>query len=183
MSIQILGGVAKGLKLSTPNNLIRPTSVLLKRRFFDSQQNFEGLEFVDLCAGSGAIGLEALSRGASHVYLNEDNFKVHKCLNENIAKLKTRMNTESLTVSKGSFEKFLKSYEVKENSVLFFDPPYEKLSLYEIFAELFKQFSNARVIIEFCRQKTMEESKFIEIFGKPERSYQQGTSFLYVYDL
>ncbi len=68
MSINIQGGKAKGLSLALPNpKNARPTSALLKRRFFDSNQDLSGHDFYDICAGSGSIGLEALSRGAKSV--------------------------------------------------------------------------------------------------------------------
>ena len=74
MSISILGGVAKGAKLATPSSHnTRPTSVLLKRRLFDSHQSFEGIEFYDICAGSGSMGIEAMSRGAEKVIFVESN--------------------------------------------------------------------------------------------------------------
>jgi 16S rRNA (guanine966-N2)-methyltransferase len=63
MSIKILGGIAKGTILFLPDEkLTRPTLVLLKRKIFDAIQNFDGKIFIDACAGSGAIGLEAWSR-------------------------------------------------------------------------------------------------------------------------
>tara|TARA_B100001971_G_scaffold215192_1_gene259876 strand:- start:129122 stop:129676 length:555 start_codon:yes stop_codon:yes gene_type:complete len=184
MSIQILGGNAKGLKLSTPQNLIRPTSVLLKRRLFDSIQDFSNYEFVDLCAGSGAIGLEAASRGASSVYLNEMNGKVFQVLKSNVQDFQKRCETKEIKTSKMSFDKFLKSYQIQDNSFLFFDPPYEKQDLYLQFLDIIKSINAPiKVAVEFCRQKTMPCEKMEEYFGKPERSYQQGTSFLYIYDL
>ena len=184
MSIQILGGVARGLKLSTPSNLIRPTSVLLKRRLFDSIQDFSPYEFVDLCAGSGAIGLEAASRGAQTIYLNEFNPKVFRVLKNNISEFQKKYNDCSINNSKESFKKFLDRYELKENTFLFFDPPYEKLDLYQEFAEFLKQQDRSfKVAVEFCRQKTASTQKIEDLFGKPERDYQQGTSFLYIYDL
>jgi 16S rRNA (guanine966-N2)-methyltransferase len=182
MSINILGGVAKGLKLSTPNNLIRPTSVLLRRRFFDAKQDLVGFEFVDLCAGSGAMGIEAVSRGADLALFNEYNPRVYKTLLENLKILKEKIGAEKCKASKSKFQKFLEHYEVKNNSILFFDPPYEEVEFYHQFAQFMHNHPNGIYIIEFCRQKTMTEDEMCKLMGEPERSYQQGTSFLYVYD-
>ena len=184
MSIQILGGKARGMKLSTPQNLIRPTSVLLKRRLFDSIQDFSPYEFVDLCAGSGAIGLEAASRGAEKVYLNEQHAKVFNFLKKNTIEYKNKFDGSDIQLSKFSFSRFLKDYTIKSNTFLFFDPPYEKVELYkEFFSYISAQNSSFKVAVEFCRQKTMTATEMEDIFGKPERLYQQGTSFLYIYDL
>ena len=67
MSLRVLGGKFKGRPIEVPSSGTRLTSVLLKRRLFDALQSLEGYHFVDLCAGSGAVGLEALSRGADSV--------------------------------------------------------------------------------------------------------------------
>lgn len=182
MSINILGGVAKGLKLSTPNNLIRPTSVLLRRRFFDSRQDLSGFEFVDLCAGSGSMGIEAISRGADLAYFNELNPRVYKILLDNLRALKNKTNIVSFKSTIGKYQKFLETYKIENNSIIFFDPPYEEVDLYLQFANFIEQNKTGIYIIEFCRQKTMHETEMINLMGKPERSYQQGTSFLYIYD-
>ena len=77
MSLKILGGKAKGFTISVPPaDTIRPMQVMLKRRVFDSYQNLEGVTFVDLCAGSGAVGLEAWSRGADEIYYSEKVYQV-----------------------------------------------------------------------------------------------------------
>jgi hypothetical protein len=74
MSIQILGGLARGRTLDVPTgNLIRPTSVMLRRRLFDARQDMSSFHFYDLCSGSGSVGIEAWSRGAEALFLNEKN--------------------------------------------------------------------------------------------------------------
>jgi len=73
MSIIISGGFASGLRLRAPKTgQVRPTGVRSRRALLDSigaQYGWEGKVVVDLFAGSGALGLEALSRGAAEVYL------------------------------------------------------------------------------------------------------------------
>ena len=84
MSLKILGGFARGQILAVPKgDLIRPTSVMLKRRIYDFYQDLSGVTFIDLCAGSGAMGFEAWSRGARRIYLNEVNRHVLMTLEEN----------------------------------------------------------------------------------------------------
>ena len=62
MGLKILGGIAKGNTINIPKNgSFRPTSIRLKRRLFDFRQNWEGYTFIDLCAGSGAVGIESWS--------------------------------------------------------------------------------------------------------------------------
>src|SRR5687767_5614459 len=91
MSLRILGGKAKGLPLLLPpEGITRPTSSLLRRRPFDFRQDWDGWCFVDLCAGSGSMGLEAWSRGARQVLLVEAHPKVLDLLGRNLAALKER---------------------------------------------------------------------------------------------
>ena len=86
MSITIIAGFAKGLKLQVPSRGVRPTSVMLKRKIFDSNagrlESFD--RFVDLCSGSGAIGLEAISRGAQKLLSVEKNRSPFEILRKNV---------------------------------------------------------------------------------------------------
>lgn len=73
MAINILGGHAKGHALFVPpTSITRATTVMLRRKFFDAHQDLTNCLFIDLFAGSGAMGLEACSRGAERVILVED---------------------------------------------------------------------------------------------------------------
>ncbi len=143
MSIKILGGFARGLSLKVPKgDIVRPTSVLLKRRVFDYFQDMSDVEFVDLCAGSGAIGIEAWSRGANRVYLNEMNRHVHRIIEENkesaILKYQHLNPGDIISTSKDA-ESFVKNFkntyenlesERQENTVIFLDPPYSEKKIY-----------------------------------------------------
>jgi 16S rRNA (guanine966-N2)-methyltransferase len=59
MALKILQGEAKGLSLVAPSSGTRPTSVLLRRKVFDAHQDMSDSIFIDCCAGTGAMGLEA----------------------------------------------------------------------------------------------------------------------------
>lgn len=144
MSVKILGGVCKGINLAIPLGSLRPTGVLLKRRFFDRNQVFEQKIFVDLCCGSGAIGLEALSRGAMSLIFVEKNKDIIKGLKKNVsivsdAVLKIRKNFKVQVVN-ASFNKWIKTFkdiystwpiEEKTNTIIYFDPPYHEILLYK----------------------------------------------------
>ena len=70
--MEILGGLARGMSLKVPaGREVRPTSVRSRRALFDMLGDLTGKHFCDLFAGSGAVGIEAASRGASHVLLVE----------------------------------------------------------------------------------------------------------------
>src|SRR5258708_13380574 len=67
--MRIIAGKYRGRKLKSPPSLqTRPTSDRLRETLFNIlAPRIEGVRFLDLCAGSGAVGIEALSRGAAHV--------------------------------------------------------------------------------------------------------------------
>lgn len=191
MSIKILGGVAKGFSLAAPKSSnTRPTSALLKRRLFDSIQSFENDIFIDLCAGTGSIGLEALSRGAVRVELIESDKKAFHLLKSNLQDMQKKYPADYGDIKARclTFEKWLVKYDFENTKklrhYLFFDPPYEKQSLYEIFFKLIseKKMLNTVVIVEACQQKTMKLEEFTEKFGKPTKVVNQGTSFFAFYD-
>ena len=70
--MEITGGIAKGVTVKVPSGVeVRPTSVRSRRALFDMLGDLSGKRFCDLFAGSGAVGIEAASRGAAHVLLVE----------------------------------------------------------------------------------------------------------------
>lgn len=193
MTISILGGEAKGAKIKTPRGAqTRPTSVLLKRKFFDAYQNFDGMRFFDLCSGSGSIGLEGLSRGALSCAFVETHHESLKVCKENYLHLKSVYSLEgSASFFKQDAEKWLENnVELLKGasdlkSVLFFDPPYESKGMYIKFFSILQKLKGSwlTVVVEFCRQKTMAEEDFLKLFDPPQKVYRQGTSFLYIYEL
>lgn len=141
MALRILGGAFKGLKLDVNEKTTRPTGVMLKRRLFDARQRFDGVHFIDLCAGSGSIGFEALSRGANKLSLIESDFNALRCIKDVVNKIENNKNFESskshISVSKKSAERWLSFHldndakkELDLEQIIFFDPPYEDSRLY-----------------------------------------------------
>lgn len=191
MSIKILGGLAKGQTLLVPKgDLIRPTSVMLRRKIFDARQDMSGYKFYDLCAGTGAMGLEALSRGADSVTLVEPNSKVYsltKKNSENISKSSDRVGEIELVKSNAEkwLERFLSTYETlddetKESIVLFLDPPYLLHDVYNKCLDLISKVNFVGELwIESDEQKGIKKKVLDELFPN-SKSYSQGTSFILI---
>jgi 16S rRNA (guanine966-N2)-methyltransferase len=161
VAISLLGGRARGFQLQAPpENITRPTSVLLKRRLFDWRQVWDDYLFIDLCAGSGSMGLEALSRGAQEIWLNEINRVAQKVLEKNVVNFKQKMGLlegESIHQSQLDFRKLLPQLAAHprawgEKAVIFFDPPYEEHQLYEELWDHLKGFQG-EIWIESDEQK------------------------------
>jgi 16S rRNA (guanine966-N2)-methyltransferase len=88
---RIIAGVHGGRRLAAPaGGQTRPTSDRVREAFFNSlatMTDLSGARFVDLYAGSGAVGLEALSRGASHALLVESEARAARVIRDNIVAL------------------------------------------------------------------------------------------------
>jgi 16S rRNA (guanine966-N2)-methyltransferase len=85
---RIVAGVAGGRRLAVPPSGTRPTSDRVREALFsalDHDPGLDGAAVLDLCAGSGALGLEALSRGAAHVLLVESDARAAAVIKANIA--------------------------------------------------------------------------------------------------
>jgi len=81
----VIAGKYKGRKLFDVKNLhVRPTQAKVRKSIFQILEPFDGLEVLDLYAGVGTLGIEAMSRGASRVVFVEKNRRVFKVLKKNI---------------------------------------------------------------------------------------------------
>jgi 16S rRNA (guanine(966)-N(2))-methyltransferase RsmD len=89
MSLKVIGGVYKGRTLLTPKHSgTRPTQSIVRGALFNIWQHLvTDARFLDLFAGSGAIGIEALSRGARHVTFVEHDLQALRCIRANLEKL------------------------------------------------------------------------------------------------
>ncbi|MEO8585105.1 MAG: RsmD family RNA methyltransferase [Acidobacteriota bacterium] len=102
--VRLTGGVWRGRKLEVPEG-IRPTTELARKAVFDILgDTIRGARVLDACAGSGAYGLEALSRGAAHATFVESGRKVANSLRGNVAALGagTRARVEEMSVARFS---------------------------------------------------------------------------------
>lgn len=186
MSLSILGGEARGLKLASPkSDITRPTSVLLKRRIFDANQDLSGFQFIDLFGGTGNVALEAVSRGASKTIVVEHDKTTLKVLEENIKRINERMNPCEITLSKNDainwIQNNLNTFINNPSTIIFVDPPYEKKELYlNVLSVLRENKFEGLIWLESCRQKGVNinwvESQGLII----HKSYKQGTSFIAV---
>ncbi|MDX6695299.1 MAG: rRNA (guanine966-N2)-methyltransferase [Blastocatellia bacterium] len=125
--MQITGGKFRGLRLrSQPSQQVRPTTRRVREKLFELlAERIEGARFVDLCAGSGAVGLEALSRGASHATFVDRSPRACIFVRTNLQTC--RITTEQSLVVASPALKFLReSIERGEGAwdIAYFDPPY-----------------------------------------------------------
>jgi len=123
--MKILGGKYKGRNFYMPVG-IRPTQNVLRAAIFDLLgHDLTGLSFLELFAGSGAVSLEAISRGADEVVMVEHNDLNAKTIQENCELLGIDLGGNFSLVHGDAFAEVKRfSEEAKQFDIVFFDPPY-----------------------------------------------------------
>jgi 16S rRNA (guanine966-N2)-methyltransferase len=124
--MRITGGEFGGINLKVPkSDAIRPTQDRVREAVFSMlQSEIPGCDFLDLFAGTGSAGLEALSRGAASATFVERDARHIACLNENIAKVLKGTRSQAATVVRADAYRYIASYAGAGFSVVFADPPY-----------------------------------------------------------
>ena len=125
--MRVISGSARHLKLKTLDGVdVRPTTDRIKETLFNIIQNdIYDCMFLDLFSGSGAIGIEALSRGAKKCFFVENNPKAFKVIEENLEFTKLTENAEIIPRSVKSAINELE-YNDEHFDIVFMDPPYDK---------------------------------------------------------
>jgi len=124
--MRISGGVHCGRRLKVPPNGVRPTQDRVREAMFCSlAARIPGCSFLDLFAGSGAVGLEAWSRGADRVTWVEKDAKACSVIRENLAALGGKEGRESgLGLARSDVFAWLGGVSGLGFDVIFADPPY-----------------------------------------------------------
>ena len=124
--MRVIAGTARSLPLKTvPGLSTRPTTDRIKETLFNILQNsLYDCRFLDLFAGSGAIGIEALSRGAKRAVFIEKNPAAVKCISDNLRFTKLQEKAAVLKTDVLSGIRRLEDTGEEAFSVIFMDPPY-----------------------------------------------------------
>lgn len=136
--MRVVAGAFRGKKLSAPPGITtRPTADRVKESLFNilaSRIDFSEIRVLDICAGTGALGIEALSRGAATCCFVESDRSVAAILEKNLSAVKSAPRAEILVMDA---VKGLQSLAARGLSfdLVFFDPPYES-GLYPRILEL-----------------------------------------------
>ena len=121
--MRVIAGSAGGVRLAVPKRGVRPTMDRVKAAIFSSLgEAIIGARVLDLFAGSGALGIEALSRGAASAIFVEHDRESAEAIEKNLAKTKLKgrvrcQNVFNFLGQQSNSEKF---------QIIFADPPYEK---------------------------------------------------------
>lgn len=122
--MRIISGKYKGRSISPPKNFkARPTTDMARESLFNILSNyvdFEKLYVLDLFAGTGSIGFEFISRGATEVEMVEKNYRHFQHLH----KIKNLLQIDNLKIKKTDFYLYIKKTN-KKFDLVFADPPYD----------------------------------------------------------
>jgi 16S rRNA (guanine966-N2)-methyltransferase len=140
MSTRIIGGEAGGRRIKTPpGDGTRPTSDRVREALFSAVDaalgSLHGVRFLDLYAGSGAVGLEARSRGADVVTLVEHDRRTARLIRENVERLGIAREGGRVEVVVSTVARALGGSPSAPYDVVFADPPY-KLAATQVEADL-----------------------------------------------
>ncbi|HEY9789676.1 MAG TPA: 16S rRNA (guanine(966)-N(2))-methyltransferase RsmD [Candidatus Obscuribacterales bacterium] len=122
--MRITGGECRGRVITGPEGLeVRPTASKIRQAFFNILSNkVDGARFVDVCAGSGLMGFEALSRGAASLISIEESRRMVEAIRGNA----NRLGFEGVAeVIAGDARKALAVLSPGEADIIFADPPYK----------------------------------------------------------
>ena len=167
--MRIISGKFRGLKLHSPTNIeIRPTSDRLRESLFSIiNSNKYGVNIIDanvidICTGTGALGIEALSRGAKNLYLIDNEQNSLNVVKKNLSKIKSYDIESSVYIRKADAKKPFKNINLIFDIVLI-DPPYNSSVIQECLP-LLKEYNlidnNSLIFAETSKQETIDVDNF-----------------------
>jgi 16S rRNA (guanine966-N2)-methyltransferase len=167
-TLRVHGGELGGRRLLTPKG-IRPSQGIVKEAIFNVlAAELEGRRVLDLFAGSGALGIEALSRGAERATFVENDPKVVAVLKRNLATLGLEGRTRVVTADAARWAE-LHPTEVGEAGLVLLDPPYGEV---ELLAEVMAALDRAAlgtVVVEWSSKQPLPELERLQV--RRDRAY------------
>lgn len=180
--MRIITGKLKGRTVTMPkSDKVRPTTDKVKESLFNFLQNYIDLEDILVCdiyAGSGSLGLEALSRGAKEVHFVEKNFPVYKNLINTIENFRV---ADECRVFKMTAVTFSKNETHEKYDLILADPPFFQDDIHEVVDNILKNEFLADDGLMMIERSVQTRQKDIEAFGK-EPFKKLGDSLIYIWE-
>ncbi len=181
--MRIIAGSSKGKTLFSPTEKTRPTSDRAREGLFSSLESEFGsmneLNFLDLYSGSGAVGVEALSRGAANVFSVEDHEPTARIATQNFELVKNPAG--KFSVISTTAERFVAAPHQISFDIIFMDPPYEvsNLVIEQLLTDIYENnLLKRNGIVAIERETKMKPFNWPSPFIQEKiRSYGQGSIF------
>ena len=154
--LRVAGGEARGRRLKVPKN-IRPTQGMVKQAIFNMVgARIEAAAVLDLFAGSGALGIEALSRGAARVTFVDQQPRGLAILRQNLDALGFR---ERAHLVRADVVRWLEASPdaIRSSDFVFLDPPYDDVILDRALEVLDREVAGATVLAEHSRRQPLPD--------------------------
>jgi len=158
--ITIIAGSLRGKAITLPpESITRPVSQKVRAAIFNTlADRIAGAVVLDLYAGSGAMSLESISRGAQSAVCVDSNSKVITVIKQNIALLSVKDSVEAV---KQSADKYLVSQIKERFDIIFADPPYTEINL-GVLVRATELLNKDGILVVSCSDKT----ELPEMLGK-----------------
>jgi 16S rRNA (guanine(966)-N(2))-methyltransferase RsmD len=180
--MRVITGTAKGVNLTALSGVeTRPTADKVKEAMFSAVQfALEGAVVLDLFAGSGQLGIEALSRGAGKAYFADNNPQAVAIIKGNLEKAQF-FNSQCSRVDRKPYTAFLRLVKDKFD-IAFLDPPYERGIIEKVLPLLVPKMNganpDAKIICEHEKRLCLPEK--VDAF-EIEKVYHYGSVSLTIY--
>jgi len=183
--MRIIAGLAKGRSIDAVASATRPTSDRAREALFSTLASefgeFDGLNVLDLYAGTGAIALEALSRGAAIVHAVEKDDSAAKAITSNYENMRTAQCPGTFHLYSMSVHRFLQDKAAHMYHFIYIDPPYEveDIDVIETLIQLRDGgYLDPQALIAIERNSRVKEISWPEEFEElREKKYGQATIF------
>lgn len=176
--MRIIGGLYKRRLISWPDDInIRPTKDRIREAIFSALNSVEGFLVLDLFAGSGSFGLEAISRGANKVYFVDHSNCAIKCVKDNVEALDIPSHKYEI-IQKDSYSAINAFADNTKFDLIFLDPPYKEgkyLDLISFINEHNLLNKNGIITIE-----TDQRFDFSNLANFSNKEYKYGEIFVYI---
>lgn len=173
--MQVVAGSARRILLRTPaGDHTRPTSNRIRETLFNIlQPEIQGARFLDLFAGSGAIGIEALSRGAREAVFVENNRQALACIRDNLER--THLADKALVLQTDVSAAMSRLRGREPFDIIFMDPPYDadyELPVLKLLAASPLVTEETLIIVETRQAKQLNEAEAFGLSIVREKEYK-----------
>lgn len=175
--IRVIAGTAKGRRLETPSwTGLRPTSDRLRESLFNIlAPRVSGARVTDGYAGTGALGIEALSRGAAHVTFIENDPRALRLIAANLERAGMKSAGNACTIVRAGFVDMAASYAGVPFDLVLLDPPYDDSGLAAALGAAERIVSDDGLVV-------LEHATRVAPPGTPFRTVKAGDSSLSFYN-